>query len=441
MIIDILNSEQDMAGRNIRMAIDRLIAENGKDSFPLFDGNEVTFHTTPNRIINTDASQINAGADLVIIVSRHSSVHPVPVLTVHPAGNYGIAQMGGNNRELAKCAPAWMKAVLRNEATFVTEGYRVSYEITHHGPTNFSIPSFFVEVGSTEAEWNDEKAYTAVARSVLFAKPQTDAIPLIGFGGTHYAARQSAIALETKGAFGHIMHSRDVKNTTKDIVSQMVVKSGGVVAAYIDRKEISKEEAAHLDRILQNLGISKLSEGDLGKINHMSFDSWKKYTKFAKTVDKDLKIHPHGEITDGKPAKVELPANLFSLAFGKDDRKLMEWMDAEGNIFHTTGRNGKLMPIFLTDERNSAKSSVGLIGLSIQHIKRTLETLTDGDTLTVVRRRFNPGLARTLGVPKGPLFEKLASGTAVTLDNGTTIQPDMVITVTKTAVRIPKMEN
>lgn len=441
MIIDILNSEQDPAGRNIRAAIDKLIEENGKDAYPLFDGNEVTFHTSDERIINTGKDAINPDADLVIVVSRHSSVNPVPVLTVHPAGNFNIAQLGGNDRELSLCAPAWMKSVLQNHAKFVPDGYRVSYEITHHGPTDFPVPSFFVEVGSTETEWNDEKAYTAAAKSVLYAKPAAETISLIGFGGTHYAVRQSVIGKETKGAFGHMMHSRDVGTVTKEMISQMAEKSGGVSAAHIDRKAMTKEEAVRIYQLLEELGIPEITESDLEQLNHMSYETWKKYLKFAADMDKELKIHPHGIISDGTPAKAEVPAELFTLAFGKDDSVLMEWLEEKGDIFHTSGRGGKLMPIFLTDERNSAKISVALIALAVQYITRTQETVVEGNTLTVIRRQFDPKLARMFGVPSGPLFGKLASGNAVTLADGKEILPEMVTTVAETTIDIPGMEN
>ncbi|HJJ47192.1 MAG TPA: D-tyrosyl-tRNA(Tyr) deacylase, partial [Methanocorpusculum sp.] len=290
MIIDILNSDIDSAGRNIRQAIDKLVEANGKNAYPIFNGNEVIFHTINERIINAPASAVNPYADLVIVVSRHSSINPVPVLTVHPAGNYGIAQLGGNDRELGRSSPTWMKSVLQNQAKFAPEGYRVSYEITHHGPTDFPIPFFFVEVGSTEKEWNDEKAYTAVAKSVLYANPSSNSIPLIGFGGTHYAVRQSVIGIETKGAMGHMMHTRDVGNVTAAIVSQMVEKSGPAVAAYMDRKALSKQEINHIESILRELGIEELSEGDLQKINQMSYKTWKKYKKIADNTGFNLKL-------------------------------------------------------------------------------------------------------------------------------------------------------
>ena len=167
MIIDIVNSDSDPAGRNIRAAVDDLLKNPPEGGFPLFEGNEVTFHTVSGRIIHAEKSAVNPDADLIIVVSRHSSVNPVPVLTVHPAGNFGIAGLGGNDRELGLTSPAWMKAVLQNHAEFAPEGYRVSYEITHHGPTDFQVPFVFVEVMNTEKECNDSAACLAAAKSVL----------------------------------------------------------------------------------------------------------------------------------------------------------------------------------------------------------------------------------------------------------------------------------
>ena len=441
MIIDILNSDIDPAGRNIRRAIDMLIEGHGKDAFPLFDGNEVTFHTTDERIVNTDRSVLNPNADLIIVVSRHSSVNPVPVLTVHPPGNFGDAQLGGNSKELGLTSPAWMKAVLCNHAKFVPEGYRVSYEITHHGPTDFPAPTFFVEVGSTEKEWNDEKAYTAAAKSVLYAKPEVETIPIIGFGGTHYAVRQSVIGRETKGALGHMMHTRDVGSVKSDMVSQMVEKSGGAVAAHVDRKALSKAEINHITCILDELGIPEITEGDLIKLNQMSYAAWEKYSAYAAEIGNGLKLFPHGNIIDGTPAAIFLPEDFFSAAFGRDDTPLLSFLDEVGGVFHVTGEGGKLMPIFLTDAENCRSVSVELIALSVQQITRTQDCVVDDDIITITRRQFDAKLARTLGIPSGPLFGKLSKGEAVTLPDGTTVTPDEVTKVTKTSIRIPGLEN
>jgi len=60
-----------------------------------------------------------------------------------------------------------MQATLRALARHCPEGYQVSYEVTHHGPTTLVHPSFFVEIGSTEKEWGDPVAGRAVAEAVL----------------------------------------------------------------------------------------------------------------------------------------------------------------------------------------------------------------------------------------------------------------------------------
>ena len=182
----------------------------------------------------------------MIFLSRHSSVNPVPVLTVHVTGNYRDAELGGSSRTLAPAAPAMMHAILRALARHCPEGYRVSYEVTHHGPTGLSHPSFFVEIGSTEKEWADPAAGRAVADAVLDAMPLADAVPLVGFGGTHYAVRETEIALATRGAFGHIAHTREIATLDGEIIRSMIEKSGAV-AAYIDRKALDHAALSHLD--------------------------------------------------------------------------------------------------------------------------------------------------------------------------------------------------
>ena len=441
MIIDIVNSDSDPAGRNIRAAVDDLLKNPPKGGFPLFNGNEVTFHTVPGRIIHAERSAVNPNADLIIVVSRHSSVNPVPVLTVHPAGNFGVAGLGGRDMELGLTSPAWMKAVLQNHATFAPEGYRVSYEITHHGPTDFPVPFFFVEVGSTEKEWNDVSTCTAAAKSVLYAQPSPDALALIGFGGTHYAARQTAICLETKGAFGHMMHTRDAGSVSKEMVSQMIAKSGGAAAAHIDRKALSKQELAHIDGILADLGLEEITEGDLRKINEMSFGTWLAYRDLAAATAPDLKIFPHGRILDEEPSVIEMPPDLFSAAFLGYEELFLAELEKMGNIFHTTGKGGRIMPTLLTSAKNRRQVSGDLIVLSVQQITRTQDSLVEGDQITITRRQFDPGIARTLGVPSGPLYGQLAAGSSVDLPDGRTITPDMVTKVVRKSIKMPGLEN
>ena len=86
-----------------------------------------------------------------------------------------------------------------------------------------------------------------MAESVLSAVPQAP-VPLIGFGGTHYATRETEIALTSRGAFGHIAHTREVAGLDEAMVRAMQEKSGAV-AAYIDRKAPDRDTLTRITGI------------------------------------------------------------------------------------------------------------------------------------------------------------------------------------------------
>ena len=171
-----------------------------------------------------------------------------------PPGTSGTRSWEGVPGRLPRQRLAMMQATLRALARHCPGNYRVSYEITHHGPTGLTHPSFFVEIGSTEKEWADPAAGRAVAEAVLEAEPLTNAVPLIGFGGTHYAVRETGISLATRGAFGHIAHTREIASLDEDMCRSMIERSGAV-AAYIDRKALDHACLGQLTGLLDHLGV------------------------------------------------------------------------------------------------------------------------------------------------------------------------------------------
>ena len=64
---------------------------------------------------------------------------------------------------------------------------------------------------------------------------------------------------------------------------------------------------------------------------------------------------------------------------------------------------------------------------SLPHTTRCDEALSYIVRAHDVRGKFDPKKAAELNVPKGPLFGKLTNGNEVTLENGKTIRPDMVL--------------
>jgi len=121
--------------------------------------------------VDRDAKDLFGGSpEVVVFLSKHRSESATPSLTVHPIGNFGPAEYGGQPENLVPTAPAFMTEVLRavrREADGLA--YAVTFEATHHGPV-LEAPSFFIEAGSTEREWRDARAAEALMRALLAAE-------------------------------------------------------------------------------------------------------------------------------------------------------------------------------------------------------------------------------------------------------------------------------
>ncbi|MDH5793727.1 MAG: D-aminoacyl-tRNA deacylase, partial [Candidatus Bathyarchaeota archaeon] len=147
--------------------------------------------------------------ELVVFISRHSSVSGTPTLSVHTPGNLGKAELGGLTRRVSVSPANAMRDALKAMMQFKEEmrlSYKVSYECTHHGPS-LNMPTMFAELGSSPKQWNDLKAAEAVAHASMkaiskFGESQAKAV--LGIGGPHYSEKFSRIALESEIAFGHI---------------------------------------------------------------------------------------------------------------------------------------------------------------------------------------------------------------------------------------------
>lgn len=143
-------------------------------------------------------------SDMYIVASRHSAESGIPCLTVHTTGNWGDALYGGQSRTLSYAPAQHMLSALKYLKEHAIDGFSVSYEVTHHGPT-LNIPIMFVEVGSTLEQWEREDTAAVVAEAIIASLTPEDAKTAIGIGGGHYAPRFSQIALKKGIAFGHML--------------------------------------------------------------------------------------------------------------------------------------------------------------------------------------------------------------------------------------------
>jgi D-aminoacyl-tRNA deacylase len=438
MKIMLVNSRQDKAGVNIRRHLTEMIPGLGDRPIPLA-AHQIFLTECEERLIYADYFDTGRDADLILFLSRHSSENPIPVLTTHVTGNFREAALGGRPGSLAPAAPATMQAILRALKRNAPARFRVSYEVTHHGPTELSTPSCFVEIGSTEKEWVDADAARAVARSVfeMLSTLPGDAVPMIGFGGTHYATRETEIALSSRGAFGHIAHTRDVLSLDRETIRLMAERTGAV-AAYIDRKAIAAPEAARLTGILTGLGIPVMSEGEIGRLGSLPWECYRHISRLAETLVPDARIHLHRLDGTGVPVTFDCNPALIEEALKADADAFFAAVDVLP-VVHLTTPKSRVLPIFITYEANRDKLINALITLCVKLIREKKTTAVERDHLIIREVRFDPEKARNLGLSRGPLFSRLAGGRPVEHE-GRMITPEMVQSCREKRVHIPGLE-
>ena len=195
----------------------------------------------------------------LVFVSRHSG-NTGPLLTAHFTGNFGTAKHGGDDRTLAAACPNAHSHVVASLAEHAPDGYDVGTECTHHGPTDVSAPSMFVELGSDESEWDDPEGARAVAKSVLDlagVEPRTERT-LVAFGGGHYAPRSTRIVRETDWSVGHVAADWCLDDlgdpaTNRDVLEQAFAESGATRA-------VVEGDKPDLEAAIAALGYDVVSE-------------------------------------------------------------------------------------------------------------------------------------------------------------------------------------
>ena len=130
----------------------------------------------------------------VIFVSKHKSAQDQPALTAHATGNLTTqAKYGGRPEEVSWVDPPVIKRALVSLRQGLSEAgleMEVTMEATHHGPTSFRVPVCFIEIGSTPKQWTDPVLGGIVAKATVDAiQPMGTTINTVGFGGTHYSAK------------------------------------------------------------------------------------------------------------------------------------------------------------------------------------------------------------------------------------------------------------
>ena len=246
------------------------IGSDGENSY-LRRGDDVMMtisglHIT-SELIDQKAKGFGIVPDEVVFMSRHKAASGIPTLTVHPIGNYKTADFGGRDGTLVRSSPSSMSQALRLISAYNdTDLYKVSFEVTHHGPY-LETPTYFIEIGSDETHWGDVHAAEILGRVIEDVRADGDYVQAIGVGGGHYAPRFTEMVLGYRIDIGHMVPGYQLEGmddeTTVDYMRKASEATGGTKCVYLHKKAFKKSEQHRIEALIDSMGFEVLSSKDL----------------------------------------------------------------------------------------------------------------------------------------------------------------------------------
>ena len=287
MTVLIIASSEDPASTNIKNS---LLEQTTWEEHGTFYNSPIFRHVSMNNLIivtipdkkirheNIDIEvhqQLHIDPKIAIFLSRHRSKMGEPTLTVHPIGNFADAEFGGQPKTLVPCAPCMMTHLLRlikKNLQLTDFEYKVCYEVTHHGPF-LKVPSLFVEVGSTEIQWQQKEPASVIATSLLellttyhYEEKFPKDIPvLLGIGGGHYAPRFTDLVFQKNAAFGHMIPSYHIDSGVIDwtMIEQAIQATPNIQGVYLHKKALKKSQVTQYKQVFNDHDIPVVSSEEL----------------------------------------------------------------------------------------------------------------------------------------------------------------------------------
>lgn len=260
MRLGIVSSAQDIAGKNIRKKLlERGFCEAGMfEGAPVYEAGNFLLIETKKSLL--EVSDLDFDVDAYLFASKHVSKKGKNSLTAHFPGNWNDAKYGGEPESFGAAMPCLLKTALLGLEEQKIEGYEVTMEVTHHGPTSLDKPVLFVEIGSGKKAWNDVDAIDVVAKTLL--KRQKGGFKnALGFGGGHYPITLTRLELDTKIAFGHTgakyaeYNEKNVKNAIEMTLNP--------VFCVIDKDGLRKNQRQMIEKVARAYGLDILSPIDV----------------------------------------------------------------------------------------------------------------------------------------------------------------------------------
>ena len=234
--------KSDPAGSNMA----RFMSKDMEQDDDIFRGKNFDLVMIPTPTISADWLEEKYHYDGFVFLSKHASETGKLALTCHSTGNFSDALFGGFDRQVAIPYPhlqkSYIQSLWKRRRDF--SKFEITIEATHHGPTALSKPTLFIEVGTTEEQWNDKTLCESVARIIneVLSTSQKRYDVGICFGGTHYPAKFTKILLEGQYALGTVIPKHALEFLDEALFSHIIQRNSEAKFAILDWSSLGKEK-------------------------------------------------------------------------------------------------------------------------------------------------------------------------------------------------------
>ncbi len=239
------------------------------------EGTGFDFYLVDKEIIyteNLDLEKINK-YDFIIFASKHKSEAREKTVSIHAPGNWRNADFGGEKGKICPTSALFQKQIFEklyeNAEKYNLNDYKITLECTHHGPL-INKPCIFIEIGSTENEWRDNKAGFVIAEAIkdvidIFKGNPYNEIA-IGIGGPHYCPNFNRIQKNSNFAISHIIPQYALP-LKEEMITEAVDKTAEEIDfAILDWKGLgNSEERKRITDILDKFYINYKRTSEISK--------------------------------------------------------------------------------------------------------------------------------------------------------------------------------
>jgi D-aminoacyl-tRNA deacylase len=251
--------QDDSAGHNMAKFLSKEMTQEND----IFRGKYYDLLIIPTPAISADWLEEKYDYDGFVFLSKHAAESGVLALTCHSTGNFSEAKFGGNDRQVAVPHPhlqkAYLQSLKKNQSKF--SEFQITIEATHHGPTALTKPSIFIEIGTTEKQWDDVSLCNSVATLVdqVMREPAKENPVAICFGGTHYPTKFTDELLDGKHALGTVIPKHALDNLDEELFSHIIAQNSMAKTALLDWSGLGPNKQKVLDLLNSTeLEVTKL---------------------------------------------------------------------------------------------------------------------------------------------------------------------------------------